>query len=140
MLGLKKKSLQEIVKAELNVKHIAFSKKAVKGKGLRSEGEGEMIVTLDTNISKGLKQEGQWNEFLRKYRNIRKKLGLKIEDIVNIYVDSEDKEILGILEKKFGENKKDLQMNASTFGEAIDDVSGKFMIDEEEIKVRIEKV
>ena len=139
-VGIKKKSLQEIVKAELNVKHIAFSKKAVKGKGLRSEGEGEMIVTLDTNISKGLKQEGQWNEFLRKYRNIRKKLGLKIEDIVNIYVDSEDKEILGILEKKFGENKKDLQMNASTFGEAIDDVSGKFMIDEEEIKVRIEKV
>jgi len=139
-IGVKEKFLKEIIRAELNVKNIEFSEKAVEGKGLVSAGERGMIITLDTNLSEELKKEGQWNEFLRKYRNIRKKEGLKIEDVVNIYINSKNKEILDALKKKFDENKEDLQMNESIFGKPINNVSGKFMIDDEEIEVKVEKV
>jgi len=56
-VAVKDSSLQEIVRAELNVKNIEYSEKGVKGEGLISQGEGKMIITIDTNITKELKEE-----------------------------------------------------------------------------------
>ena len=139
-VAVKDPLLQEIVKAELNVKDIEYCEKAVKGEGLISQGEGNMVVTIDTNMSEELKEEGMWNEFLRKYRDIRKKSGLKMEDIVNISVNSKDKKILTILENRCKDEKSILQANDVVFGEVIDEPSGKFVIEDIEIEVRVEKI
>jgi len=132
--------LKDIVKAELNVKDIEYSKKVVEGEGLVSGKEGSTIVTLDTNITEELKEEGQWNEFLRKYRNVRKNEGLRMEDVVNIYVNSANTAILENLEKRFEENKEVLQVKEYIFGKDIKEESGKFMIDDIEVVIKIEKI
>ena len=130
--------LQDIVKAELNVKEIEYSKDIKEGKGLISAGEGNMVVTLDTNMTKELKEEGIWNEFVRKYRDIRKKSGLKIGDMVKLSVNSKNKDILSSLEKGFKGKKDELQVTEGVFGKEISKPSGKFVIEEDEVEVLVE--
>jgi hypothetical protein len=130
--------LQDIVKAELNVREIEYIKEHKEGDGLISSGEGSIVVTLDTNMSQELKEEGVWNEFVRKYRDIRKKKGFKIGDMVRLCVNTSDKEILEILEKKFEDNKEELQAKEGIFGKNIENPSGKFVIEEKEVDLLVE--
>ena len=64
----------EIIKEELNVKEIKFTK-----------GE-ELKVELDTNITEDLKKEGQYRELVRAIQDIRKKNELNSNDIVTFIV------------------------------------------------------
>ena len=137
-IGIEEEFLQEIVKAELNVLDIEYSKQPKDGKGLISAGEGNMFVTLDTNISQELKEEGIWNEFVRKYRDVRKKRGMKIGDMVTLSIGCSEKNILDILQKKLEENKEEMQVKESSFKEDIENISGKFDIDGIEVKISVE--
>jgi isoleucyl-tRNA synthetase len=139
-VGIKDEFIKNIIKAELNVQNIEYSEKVVEGDGFISAGEGRFVVTLDTNISEELKKEGQWNEFLRKYRDIRKKMGLKMEDIVNMEVDIEDKDIIENIKNKVEMNRDELQVKEVSFDKDIDQESGEFNIDEKKVKIRIEKI
>ncbi|KKP65328.1 MAG: Isoleucine-tRNA ligase, partial [candidate division WS6 bacterium GW2011_GWE1_34_7] len=55
----------DIVKGELNVKEVEYSKKEVEGKDIKSQSNGTIFVSLDTHISDDLKEEGLLNEVLR---------------------------------------------------------------------------
>ena len=132
-------AMQQIIQGELNVQKVQYADKEIVGDGLISEKGNGLVVTLDTNISEELKKEGQWNEFLRKYRDIRKKLGLKMEDIVNISVYAQDEALLDNLKEKFEKEKDTLQVKDINLGEELTEESGKFMIDDTEVKIKIDK-
>jgi isoleucyl-tRNA synthetase len=80
----------EIIKEELNVKEIKFTK-----------GE-ELKVELDINITEDLKKEGQYRELLRAIQDIRKKNGLNPIDIVTLVIsaNSEGQELVNKFKKE----------------------------------------
>lgn len=79
------KEMEEIIKAQLNVKELKFSK----GK--------EISVKLDTKITPELESEGYAREMSRAVQAFRKELGLKKDDEIelHIFADDELKKMLG---------------------------------------------
>lgn len=76
-----RKSLYDIIKTQLNVKELLFSK----------ADEKEIIVILDTKITPELESEGYARELSRQVQEFRKKLGLKKENRVETYIITDDK-------------------------------------------------
>jgi isoleucyl-tRNA synthetase len=74
-----KEEFFEIVKDELNVKEI---------KHIFGETKS---VELDTNITEELKQEGNYRELVRAIQDMRKKVGLNPNDIINLEIGTSDK-------------------------------------------------
>lgn len=83
-------ALVEVLKDEINVKEIIFNA------GLSEE------IMLNTEITPGLKEEGQVRELIRSIQDLRKENNLTIKDIVSLQVGEqyENAEIL----RKFKEN------------------------------------
>lgn len=76
-----RKSLHDIIKTQLNVKELLFSKAK----------KNEIIVTLDTKMTPELEAEGYARELSRQVQEFRKKLGLKKENRVETYIITDDK-------------------------------------------------
>jgi len=62
---------------ELNVKKVRFI-----------EGEGEMIVDFDLNITPELKAEGEARDIVRSIQEERKKLGTKVDEKVDVSISN----------------------------------------------------
>jgi isoleucyl-tRNA synthetase len=69
--------ITELIKDELNVKKIVFEK-----------GKGEMTVSLDTNITKELKEEGEARDIVREIQKQRKVLGTSLDEKVDVVLAS----------------------------------------------------
>ncbi|MGI5898167.1 MAG: isoleucine--tRNA ligase [Candidatus Dojkabacteria bacterium] len=106
---------KSIVQEELNVREIAYSKEEVKGEGLFSSGEGSKLVTIDSNLTEELKKEGLINDFMRRYRDLRKKEGLKVSDLVVLKLYVEDNDILSILKEYAEANLEELHAKEVIF-------------------------
>lgn len=100
---------QSIIKEEINVRDIKYSKEPVKGDGLETVGEYDSFVTLDTNLTEDLRKEGIINDFLRRYKDVRKKNGLKMGDLVSLKLYIEDKDMANIIEDYTNNNLSELQ-------------------------------
>ncbi len=74
-----KGSLINVIKDELNVKEVLFDESI------------EAEITLDTNITPELKEEGMVREFIRIIQDLRKEKGLTIKDKIILKVDTDDK-------------------------------------------------
>ena len=105
-VNIKDEELREIVKEEINVKEIFFSEKPESGEGMNTEGEGGDFITIDCNLTDELKNEALINEFMRRYKDLRKKKGLKVGDMVTLYLKVEDEDMKKVLESFV---KKDLR-------------------------------
>ena len=68
------KELLELIKKEINVKEIIFDK------NIKEEME------IDATITDGLKEEGALRELIRQMQDIRKKEGLKPNQIAEFYI------------------------------------------------------
>lgn len=84
-----KDSLDFLIKDELNVKEIDFSK-----------GEGEMSVKFDTELTQELIDEGKARDIIRSIQEERKKLSLKPSDRVNVTLPEWPKEFEETIKKK----------------------------------------
>jgi len=84
-----KDSLDFLIKDELNVKEIDFSK-----------GEGEMSVKFDTELTQELIDEGKARDIVRSIQEERKKLSLKPSDRVNVTLPEWPKEFEETIKKK----------------------------------------
>lgn len=82
--------LLEVMAAEVNVKKILWQS----GKQLEIE--------LDTKITKDLLREGQAREIIRQIQGVRKKMGLKVEDHINIILPQWPKEYELLIKEKVG--------------------------------------
>jgi isoleucyl-tRNA synthetase len=131
--------LQDIIKAELNVKEIEKSEKPVEGKKLVTNGEHEEYVTLDVELTQDLVFEGHINDFIRQYQNARKR-GDNIDygDPVKLIVSIKDKKIKEVIKKYIEENSKDLDISKLEF---VDKLKGKnFKLGESEVVIEVKKV
>jgi isoleucyl-tRNA synthetase len=133
-VSLEDEFLKEIIKAELSVKEVITFEKAVEGEGLLSGGEYELFITLDTNLTDELKAEGYVNDFLRKYRDIRKKKGLKVNDVVDVVVSVEEGSVKDSLQNYSATSLEDLQAKSVSF-EELETFDGKFLIDGNEVRI-----
>ena len=109
--------IMEIVKEELNVKSIFYAKEQPKGECIKSFGNAEKLVSINTMLSDDLEKEGMLNDFLRKYRDIRKKQGLKINDTVSLVLYTESELLKEVVD---GCGKTTLQVKDIQF---VDDIS-----------------
>lgn len=88
---------EDIIKEELNIKDFEIIK----------TNENEILVSLDTKITKELEAEGYVREITRKVQAIRKEINLVKQDKISVILNSKLKEIfnstlLGEMEKKVG--------------------------------------
>ena len=124
-VNIKDEELREIVKEEINVKEIFFSEKAEKGEGMNTEVEGSDFITIDCNLTDELKNEAFVNEFMRRYKDLRKKKGLKVGDMVTLHIKIEEKDTRDVLQKYIHENfsefnAKSVEMDDVTTDEEIE--------------------
>jgi isoleucyl-tRNA synthetase len=133
-IGMKEDYVQEIVKEELNLKEVEYSKEPVNKKDYVTVGEGKLRVSLDTRLSEELRKEGLINDFLRKYRNFRKKEGFKMGDIIDLKFCIEGKDS-DILEEFVKENKEEMYVNEVDFVESTVGLAKEFEVDDVRIKI-----
>ncbi|KKP90071.1 MAG: Isoleucine-tRNA ligase [candidate division WS6 bacterium GW2011_GWC1_36_11] len=98
--------LQEIVKGELNVKEAIYSKEAKEVDGFKSQSDGTVFVTLDTNISDELKAEGFLNELTRGLQVARKESGCQVGQDITVKYQTESKEIEELISSHLEELEK----------------------------------
>lgn len=91
--------MEEIVKDELNVKEVIFTSKAPTGQHwiTANQIDGNLSVSLYTEISRELEQEGLLRELSRKIQDQRKQRGLKIGDKINITLGTENQLLIDTL-------------------------------------------
>jgi isoleucyl-tRNA synthetase len=137
--AIKDDFLQEIIKAELNVKEIEESEKPVEGKNLVTQGQYEDYVTLDVEVTEELKLEGYINDFVRQYQNARKK-GDNIDygDQVKLTVFMQDSSTKEVLKNYLEENLEDLNIKEVEFKEESKEKT--FKLGDDEVSVGVEKV
>jgi isoleucyl-tRNA synthetase len=75
------KNMHDVIKNQLNVKNLAFSRTK----------EKEIIVSLDTEMTPELEAEGYARELSRQIQEFRKKLGLKKSDLIETCIISDGK-------------------------------------------------
>lgn len=127
-----------VVKEELNLKEVVYSKKPVEGKGIVTVGEYESGISLDSNLTDELKNEGIINDFLRKYRDLRKKRGLRMEDMVKVRFFFQEGNVKNVLSKYVIRDSKALQAKKVEIVENGKDLEDGFTIAESKIMVLFE--
>jgi isoleucyl-tRNA synthetase len=98
--------LQEIVKGELNVKEVTYSKEAQEKEGFKSQSDGTVFVSLDTNISDELKAEGFLNELTRGLQVARKESGCQVGQTISVKYQTESREIEELISNHLEELEK----------------------------------
>jgi isoleucyl-tRNA synthetase len=134
-IGVDEEFVLDIIKNELNLKEVEYSKEPVKEEGIITVGDNDLFVSLDTNLTKELKEEGIINDFLRKYRDFRKKEGLRIEDVVDIEISVEGKG-KEVIERFLKENKEEMQVENITVVGSLRDFDREFKIGDIDVKIR----
>lgn len=136
--AIKDKSLQDIIKAELNVKDIEYSEEPVEGEKHISEGQYDEYITLDIKLTEELQNEGYINDFIRQYQNARKR-GDNIDygDPVKVKVGIEDSSIKEELEKHLKENSEELSIDEIEFKQQLAEKT--FKLGQSEVSVEVEK-
>lgn len=89
-------TMQTVVLDELNIKSIGEGKP--KKGSVKFEGEADLRVYYDTELTEELKQEGIRRELVRMINNQRKNEGFTIEDRATVIYETTDAEIKGAIE------------------------------------------
>ncbi len=126
----------DIIKGELNVKEVVFSKDEIKGENIVSSKVGEVFVSIDTILTQQLKEEGLLNEILRGLQVARKESGCKVGEYISLQYQSEEKEILSIIEKFKKEIRKSIYIKDLDVVKNIDE-GFEVKIGEEKLTVKI---
>ena len=129
--------LREIIKEELNVKEIEYSKEIAEREGFHTLEQLGEHISLDTNLTPELKREGIVNDFLRKYRDIRKRKNLKIDDLLSLRISVKEGEVKDAINEFASKNEDEMHSKEVLFVEDIENPDGVFKIDGEEIKVSL---
>lgn len=119
-VNIESEELREIVKEEINVKEISYSEKPEVGEGINTVGEGSNFITIDCNLTDDLREEAFINEFMRRYKDLRKRKGLKVDDIVTVYLQIDDEDTRRILEDYVETSLDEFHAEDVVFGDSIE--------------------
>ena len=130
------KEMLDIVKGELNVKEVEYSKEEVKDGNIKTQSTGSIFVSLNIQISDELKEEGLLNEILRGLQVARKEGGCKVGERVSLkYATSNS--VIGDVVKKYEEDiKKVILLNEITRVDSLES-NTKVKVGDEEILIEI---
>ena len=93
------------------------------------------MVSLDSELTKDLKEEGVINDFLRKYRDFRKKEGLRMGDMIDVKL-SITGELASIIKEFVKGNEDELHVNSVEFVEELEDSQKEFVVDETKVRIK----
>jgi isoleucyl-tRNA synthetase len=94
-----------IIAEELNVRQVVLVSKV--SPDFKQKQEGEVSVALDVQITEDLKKEGLIREVVRSLNQIRKDMGLTVQDRVTVVYSTEDE----VLKSVFAEYNEELKKN-----------------------------
>jgi isoleucyl-tRNA synthetase len=77
-----------MIMQELNVKAVSYNTAA-----------GDLVITLDTEITPELKREGLMREVVRHVQSARKAAGLNVDDHIDLVLSTEDKELKAAIDE-----------------------------------------
>ena len=97
----------ELIKEEVNVKEVEVVEKLPIDKEYKIGVDELYKVALDTKISADLQREGHVRELIRFINSLRKDLNLSLGDVVNVYYQTKDKNLL----KAISEARKEIIKN-----------------------------
>ena len=83
--------LLEILKDEVNVKEIEFVDKIDQEREWQMEGEGDVVVALQVELTEELESEGMVREIVRRIQSMRKKADYEIADRIKVYYETGEK-------------------------------------------------
>jgi isoleucyl-tRNA synthetase len=83
--------------------------------GYVSEGEGDVTVVLDTNLSDELLEEGFVREIISKIQTMRKEAGFEVMDKIIVNVANNDK-VKAVIERNLDEIKTEVLADNVEFG------------------------
>lgn len=125
---LEQAEYQALIIDELNIKTLEFI-----------PNEEDLRVALDTKISPELKLEGGKRDLIRFINLMRKDLGLSIDDLAQVIIDTHNDFIKEIVDK-FGEDiKKETLSSDIIFSELNADTAKKIKIDGQEFFLSVKK-
>jgi isoleucyl-tRNA synthetase len=90
------KTLEEVLKDELNVQAVKMVKTLPKGEAWKVQDLKNASVALSTEIDGSLKKEGLYRDLLRKIQSERKKAGLKVGEMVDVVVVTKDDDMADV--------------------------------------------
>lgn len=105
--------------------------------GYVSEGEGELTVVLDTNLSDELIEEGFVREVISKIQTMRKEAGFEVMDKIMVNVANNDK-IKAIMEGNLDEIKSEVLADKIEF-DKIDGYEKEWNINGEKVTLSVSK-
>ena len=97
--------LEKILAQELNVKEINFTPELSAIPNAIFKESASVAVLLGTEISPELRQEGLGRELERYVQDLRKKFGLKVGELIDLYYETKDAELEEALTTKFDRKK-----------------------------------
>jgi isoleucyl-tRNA synthetase len=136
-IGLREDFVNEIVREELNLKEVEYSKKPVSGEGIVLVGDGDLYVSLDTQLTEDLREEGVINDFLRKYRDFRKKRGLRMDDMIELEICIKGPES-AVLEEFVLRSQDEMYAKNVKVSDSMGGVEKEFEIGETNIRIKVE--
>ncbi|MDX9738964.1 MAG: isoleucine--tRNA ligase [Candidatus Dojkabacteria bacterium] len=137
-IPLKEKEMMEIVKGELNVKEVVYSKEVVEGSSIESQEGNHVFVSLDISISDDLKEEGLLNEIVRGLQVARKESGCQMGEMISIYYRSDSKVIEELLKSNEKEVGKMIFIKSFEKRDSLNDAI-TIKVDDERLEVEIIK-
>jgi isoleucyl-tRNA synthetase len=122
-----------LIKDELNIKELSFE--------LNKEKENIEVV-LDTNLSPDLIEEGMKRELIRVINNLRKNVGLSIEDRVTVYYLSSELEFEAVFNKYQDDILREVLADKIIKAEAEieTEINKKININNKSITIGLEKI
>ena len=127
-VGISDKEMRDIIKEELNLKEVAYSEKPVREIGFDTVGQDNNFISLNTALTEELREEGMINDFLRKYRDIRKRKGLKMSDPISLRIYVGESDTRELLEKYIEANKEEVQIRDVEVVDILEQFDGEFEI------------
>jgi isoleucyl-tRNA synthetase len=124
------KNYLEVIKNAVNLKKIVIKKRE----------NAELIVELDTKITPDLKLEGIARNLIRHLNYFRKQLNLSTKNRINLYLESNNKEIMEALEKYKNKIKRNIQADNITQNMEGKTNTKKFKIENQVVEAFIEVI
>ncbi len=90
-------SLEQILAEELNVKKVSQVGEVLQRSGWVNKSDNGLQVSLNTDLTPELKAEGTARELERGVQDLRKKSGLKVGELVDLYYNTADQALSEIL-------------------------------------------
>lgn len=97
--------LEKILGQELNVKEIQFAPELAELPDSKFKESADVAVLLGTALTPELREEGLARELERQVQDLRKKFGLKVGELIDLYYETKDAELETALVTRFDRKK-----------------------------------